>query len=190
MLGFVIGTLCLVGLVKTLRWGRHGGGCGYGHHRGWGRRGWGGGFGGHGHHGDHGDFGYGGFGEGGGWGGPSVFLRMLFRRLETTPGQEKAIVAAYEEMREATREARGELRTTRADLAKAMRGPAIDEVLFGEMFSRHDAAMEKLRKASIGAIAKVHDALDEKQRARFADLIESGPGGFRGGPWAADAYQV
>jgi hypothetical protein len=186
MLGILIGTVCLVGLVKTLRWGRRFGGYGhYGHGGCAGRRGWGGSW-----HGEYDDFG--GYGDGygrGGWGGPSVFLRMLFRRLETTPGQEKVIVSAYEEMREASREARGELRQSRADIAKAMRGASIDEVLFGEMFARHDAALEKLRKAGIGAVAKVHDALDERQRARFADLIESGPGAFRGG-FPGNAYAV
>src|SRR5262249_57034699 len=125
-----------------------------------------------------------------GWGGPGGFRRMLFQRLETAPGQEKVIVAAYEEMREAAGTARGEIRASRADIAKAMRGPAVDEVLFGEMFARHDAALEALRKAGVGAIAKVHDALDERQRARFADLVESGPGFFRQGPWAAQAYHV
>ncbi len=119
-----------------------------------------------------------------------MFLRALFQRLETTPGQEKVIVAAYEEMREATRSARGEVRTSREDLAKAMRSPAVDEVLFGEMFARHDAALETLRKAGIGALAKVHDALDEKQRARFADLIESGPAFFRGAAWGSHRYSV
>src|SRR5580692_2500158 len=128
MLGFVIGTLCLIGLIKTLRWGRRhgGGGCGYGRHGGFGRRGWGGGGG---EYGDHGG-GWGGGWGGGGWGGPSVFLRMLFQRLETTPGQEKVIVAAYEEMREAGQKARGEIKASRADVAKAMRSESIDEVLF------------------------------------------------------------
>jgi hypothetical protein len=188
MFGFLIGTVCLIGLVKTLRWGRHhGGGCGYGyghHGGGYGRRSWGGGGWG-GYPGDH----EGGWG-GGGWGGPSVLLRALFQRLETTPGQEKVIVAAYEEMRAATRDARGEVRTSREELAKVMRAPAVDEVLFGEMFARHDAALETLRKAGVGAIAKVHDALDEKQRARFADLIESGPAFFRGAAWGSHRYQV
>ena len=176
MLGILIGTVCLIGLIKTLRWGRphhHGfghGGCGggYGH----GYRGWGG------HHEDHHRHGWG----GGGWGGPSAILRGLFYRLDTTPGQEKVIVAAIDEMRAATREARGELKATRADLAKAMRAPGFDEVLLGEMFARHDTALETMRKAAVGAIAKVHDALDDKQRERLADLIESGPGFFRGGP--------
>lgn len=184
MLGFFVGTVCLIGLIKTLRWGCHhrGGGCGYGYHGGgWGRRGWGG----HGYHGDH-DGGWG----GGGWSGPGMILRALFQRLDTTPGQEKVIVAAYEEVREATRAARGEARASRADIAKAMRAPGIDEVLFGEMFARHDAALETLRKAGVGAIAKVHDALDERQRARLADLIEAGPGFFRGGPWEGRSYNV
>jgi hypothetical protein len=191
MLGVLIGTVCLVGLIKTLRWGRYGGGCGGGyggHGGGWGRRGWGG----HGHQGEGwgGGGGHGGGWGGGGWGGPSMFLRMLFQRLETTPGQEKVIVAAYEEMREAAGKARGEVRASRADIARAMRSPAIDEVLFGEMFARHDAALEALRRSGLGAIAKVHDALDERQRARFADLIEAGPGFFRGGAWGQHAYHV
>ncbi len=193
MLGFVIGTVCLIGLIRTLRWGRrHGGGCGYGHHGGgWGRRGWGGDHGGADERGQRDQRGWGGGGwGGGGWGGPNVFLRMLFQRLETTPGQEKVIVAAYEEVREAAQKARGEVRSSRADVAKAMRSEAIDEVLFGEMFARHDTALEALRKTALGAVAKVHDALDEKQRARFADLIESGPAGFRGRSWADHPHHV
>jgi Spy/CpxP family protein refolding chaperone len=185
MLGILIGTVCLIGLIKTLRWGRHrhawaggyGGGCGsaYGggcgsSYRGYGRHGWGG-------HRDHG------YGDGG-WGGPGAMLRGLFRRLDTTPGQEKVIVQAFEELREAARQQRGELRSSRADVAKAMREPSFDAVLFGEMFGRHDAALEAMRKAAIGALAKVHDVLDEKQRARLAEMIESGPGFFRGGPFA------
>jgi hypothetical protein len=192
MLGFIIGTACLIGLIKTLRWGRRwGGGCGYGyggyggHH--------GGGWGGHHRGWDGGGAGYWDGrreGWGGGWGGPSMLLRGLFQRLETTPGQEKVIVAAIDEMREAGRKARGEVAASRADIAKAMRSPGFDEVLFGEMFARHDAALEQLRKASVGAMAKVHDALDEKQRARLADLIERGPGFFRGGPWGAPGYEI
>ena len=86
------------------------------------------------------------------------------------------IAAAVEEMREAGRKARGEVAASRADIAKAMRAPGFDEVLFGEMFARHDSAMEGLRKSAVGALAKVHDALDEKQRQRLADIVENGPG--------------
>ena len=185
MLGFLIGTVCLIGLIKTLRAGRgcgghgYGGGCGGG---GWGRRRWG--------RGGPGAWGEGGWDhdDEGGFGGPGVFLRGIFRRLETTPGQEKVIAEAFDELRTAGRKARGEAKASRADLAKAMRSPTVDEVLFGEMFARHDTTLEELRKAAIGSLAKVHDALDEKQRARVAEMIEAGPGFFRRGPFGPSAY--
>jgi hypothetical protein len=206
MFGFIIGTVCLIGLIKTLR-----GGCGGG---GWGRRGygygggcgggrWGGGWG-HGGHGGYGG-GPGGWEEGSGpehghhrggpfrthgraWGGwgrgggmQSFFLRRLFEHLDATPGQEKVIAAAVEEMRQAMREQRGEVQKTRGDIARAMRGANFDEVVLGELFARHDTAIEAMRKSAVGALGKVHEALDERQRARLADLVEQYPGFFGGG---------
>ena len=121
-------------------------------------------------------------------------MRALFSQLDATPGQEKVIKAAVEEVRDAGRELRSELKKSRADVGKAVRAENFDEVLFGEMFHRHDVAMETFRKTAMGAIAKVHQALDEKQRAKLGDLIENGPqffrGGFRGGPpWARGGDQ-
>jgi Spy/CpxP family protein refolding chaperone len=213
MLGFIIGTACLLGFIATARHGRrcggggfgwHGGGCGScgggSCHGGWG--GWhgprgggpfghggpfahGGPFGGGGPFGPFGPFAHGGpFGPGG----PRAFiLRGLFERLETTPGQEKAIVAALEELREAAREHHGELLRSRVEVARAMKSPGFDEALLGELFARHDATIEAMRKAFVGALAKVHEALDERQRGLLAELIESGPFAFGrsfGGPWA------
>ena len=43
--------------------------------------------------------------------------------------------------------------------------------------------LEELRKAFVGAGARIHEALDERQRARLADLIEKGPRWF-GRSWA------
>lgn len=68
MFGFIIGTVCLIALVKVLRRGRGW----YGHR-------WG--------YGPHG----GGYGHGYmGGGGARWFLRGLFHRLETTPGSHQA----------------------------------------------------------------------------------------------------
>lgn len=171
MFGFIIGAVCLIGLIKVLRRGRHGGGCGGG----WRRHGGGCGHRGGGHRGwddRDGD-------RGGGWGGgPEWFLRAVFERLDATPAQEKVIKGAVDEIREAGRAAKDELKKSRGEVAKAVRGPTINEVFFGELFARQDSAIESVRKAAVGAIAKVHDALDEKQRERLADLIEEGPRGF------------
>jgi hypothetical protein len=180
MIGFLIGTACLIGLMKVLRRGRchgygygYGGGCGGGMRRGWG---------GHGGHGGHGPWG-GHEGQGGRWGGgdmPRWMLRGLFERLDTTPGQEKVILQAVEGLREQTRSAREALHATGGHAAKAFRGERFDESAMAEAFTKQDAALESAQKALFEALAKVHEALDERQRRELADLMERGVG-----PWSA-----
>jgi hypothetical protein len=183
MFGFLFGTLCLIGLIKVAR---HGRGHGYG---GYGRGfGYGGGWGRHHHHGWHhgwrgqdhfgGDdegFGGGWRGRGRGFGGGRFFLRAMFERLDTTPGQEKVIQQAFEDLREKGRAAKNDMKTARAEIAKAMRSASFDEVSVGTATAQVEAVMDSMRKAGIDAFAKVHEALDERQRGMFADFIENGP---------------
>ncbi|MEO7112994.1 MAG: periplasmic heavy metal sensor [Polyangiaceae bacterium] len=185
MFGFLFGTLCLIGLIKVARHGRgyggcggygygrgHGGGCGHRGHRGW-----------HGYDQDHfgGDDDHGG-GFGGGWGerarrygGGRFFLRAMFQRLDTTPGQEKVIAQAFEDLREKGRAAKDGMKAARVEVAKAMRSTSFDEVSVGTATAQVEAVMDSMRKAGIDAFAKVHEALDERQRGMFADFIENGP---------------
>ncbi len=102
-------------------------------------------------------------------------MRGVLERLQTTPGQEKAIVAAVDEARETMRSLRGEADLSRQDLARAFTASSFDAELLGHTFARHDEAIETARKAAIGALAKIHDALDERQRAELADLVAKGP---------------
>ncbi|WP_394847594.1 periplasmic heavy metal sensor [Pendulispora brunnea] len=183
MIGFVIGTLCLVGLVKVLRRGRYyagpyyafGGGCG-------------------GHHDYSGGYGGGGGGYRDPWRrdswqfddeprwqrrggfGPRFVLRGLFERLQTTPGQEKAIMQALDDLRAAGRGIREEMRGARSEVATAMRGESFDEVALGGATARVEHGIDTMRKAGIDAFAKIHGALDERQRAQLADWLERGPG--------------
>lgn len=196
MFGFFIGTACLIGLIYTLRRGDCRGGYGYRHAR----------FAGCGSYSGCGtyDAPYGAGrdqdveGERGGpfrshgrghWnhGAPPMaffFLRRVFQALDTTPGQEKAIRAAVEELVNVTSKHRGELQKTREDIARAMRSPSFDESVMGELFARQDTSLEEIRKAVVGALAKTHEALDEEQRKRLADMIERAGGfGWRRG-WA------
>ena len=119
--------------------------------------------------------------------GRSVFLHGALDPLEMTPAQERAVNAAIGELRDAARDLRGELKQSRKDIADAFRKSSFDEVLLGELYARHDSAIESLRKAFVGMGAKIHEALDEKQRARLADMIESGPRAFFG-RWSGRAY--
>jgi hypothetical protein len=108
-------------------------------------------------------------------------MRSLFRRLETTPTQQQALRAATEEFQEGAKAFKGEAKRTRADIAAALRRSAIDAESMGELFARHDSALDGLRKAFVGMTIKVHETLDDEQRERLARLIEEGPRGLRHG---------
>jgi len=164
MLGFLFGTACLVGLVWVFKRGHHRG-CGYGHGQGHGRR--------HGHW----------RGERGSW-----MLRWIYERLDTTPGQEKVIRSATEELFDKFREAKRTVQDSRGDVARAFRADDFNAEILGDVFSRHDGALDELRRAVVGALAQVHDVLDEKQRARLAEILESMPGRrWGGGPYRSGA---
>jgi hypothetical protein len=142
MIGFLIGTVCLIGLVKVIRGGR--GWHGHGRWRGYGR---------------------GGFG-------PRAGLRFLFERLDTSPGQEKVILGVVEDLWKTKREVGEELIQSRHDVARAMRGERFDEPALDEAFGRQDALIAKLRASVKAALATVHEALDDRQRKVAGDMLE------------------
>jgi Spy/CpxP family protein refolding chaperone len=97
-----------------------------------------------------------------------------FRRLDTTPGQEKALRAIIEGLRDRRREIRDDLSKARIDVARALRGEQWDESALGEAVARVEAATTQIRTTMIDALAKTHEILDDKQRNKLADLIEKG----------------
>lgn len=152
MFGFIFGTACLAGLITALRFGRR-----WGHH--------------HGHFGHH--------GGGRSWRGR---LRWLFMRLETSPGQEKVIVEAADAVTESFAKLRDEMHPTRAAVAQTLRGEHFDASTLKEAHARHDALIEEMRNTLQNSLAKIHEALDPKQRRELADILEHGWGyGWRGG---------
>jgi hypothetical protein len=185
----MIGCILLTGAglflaARLVHWRRHHawGGCGGpwqgGPRRHWRRH--------HGHHGWHhgwNDNGWDGWQdpmdpmdplERGPWRGGGFFVRGLARHLDATPEQAETIRKAADELRQAATKLRGEAKATRKDVAAAFRRSSFDEVAMGELYARHDGALEELRKAFVGAGSRIHDALDEKQRERLAALIERG----------------
>jgi putative NADH-flavin reductase len=101
-------------------------------------------------------------------------LRPFFESLDTTPGQEKVVLQAADELKGAFGKARSDLRATRADFARVFRGDAVDEASVADIFMAHDTV-----------ISEIHEALTEEQRSQVADFIESGRRGGRGwgGGW-------
>ena len=182
----VLGVVALVkGLVFRRRFGHlafaggpcGGGGFGDGGYGGEGERPWGG----------RGFRRWGG-GHRGGIGG-SFWLRMLYARLDTTPGQEREIRAALEELRERARDAKSGMLETRENLGKSVAGDEFDTSAFEAVSARLDATSEKMKDAASSALKRIHGVLDPKQRERLADLVSTGAfgrwgrGGGGGGPY-------
>lgn len=163
MIGFVLGAACVVGVMRMMQrrmmWrAQFGGGYGYGAHGPgpcgqrsggfgppWARRGW----------------------RRGSWA-----LRGLFERLETTPGQERAILAALDELRENRRALREELGQSRGDIARAIEGGLVDDTTLEETYARHNRTLARLRVSFNEALKKVVEALDEGQRKDLASMLE------------------
>lgn len=121
---------------------------------------------------------------GGGWSGEGRnrwMLRRLFQRLDTTPGQEKVIAEAFDDLQEKARTVREEMFRGRGTFAKSVRGEAFDTESVREQFEKQQGALEDLKKAALAGMQKIHEALTPEQRAVAGDLIEFGPRAFGGG---------
>jgi hypothetical protein len=185
MIGLAVltGVAAFVGVRMALR--RRGGGC-HGGFRGWGHH--------HRHlhqgwdepsYDEHGpEEGFGGHPfRGGGWGRGGFVMRSVMSRIGARPDQEEVIRDAVNELKDTASKAKGEGKRTRQDLADILRRPNFDEVMMGELFARHDTVMDTLRKSLVGAMGRTHNVLDDRQRARLADLIAQGPWAFRDRGW-------
>ena len=151
MFGFFFGILCVVAFVAVWR-GRFRRGCyggfGCGHGPGRGRR----------------------FARGG-----YFALYRLFEELDTSPGQEKAIRSALDELRQSLTALRPRLKETRHSVAAAFSSDAFDPSAVERAF---DAPLEDVsqgRGALVATIGKIHEALDADQRRRLARFVESLP---------------
>jgi hypothetical protein len=168
MFGFIIGTVCLIALLKVVRrtygygWGPRWGGCGAeygGSHR----------------------FGFGpGFGR-------RWMLRQLFERLQTTPGQERVIVQAIDRLAQNRGLVREEFTQTRADIARAIEMGLVDDATMEETFARHDRLQAQLRVAAVDALKTATEALDEHQRKILAGFLSRGGFFHQGRDWGGPA---
>lgn len=166
MFGLIIGIVCSVALVKTLR-----------HHYGFA---WG--YGGR----SRGHFGGGPPWAGHSHGGPGRafregrqrwFLRRLFEQLDTTPGQEKVIVKHVDSWMDNVATGRRELSDVRREVAQALQGETLNEASLQAALEKVDDMLAKSKLELTQALTEIHAALDPNQRRDLADLITYGPRG-------------
>jgi Spy/CpxP family protein refolding chaperone len=165
MFGFVFGTICLIGLFATLRrramWS-YAYGMGYGGYRSafygyppWARHR-------HGH------------GYGRGYSPRSFWLRSVFEQLDTTPGQEKAIVKSIDGLTDHMASSRRELGEVRKEVAQALGGDVLDESVLTAALERVEDLIAKTKLELVQALTAIHASLDGKQRRELAELISDG----------------
>lgn len=114
-------------------------------------------------------------------------LSGLFRKLDTTPGQEKALRELVEGLGGSLGDARSELMASRRDLAAAFSSEAIDQAALDRAFQRNTDLLTKLSGELKTALASAHQTLDSEQRKYLAELISRGP--FRG-PFGRHAFEL
>lgn len=159
MFGFILGTLCLVALIATVRGRRY---AGFGHGRRCG-----------------GSFEYEGSWRDGFHGRrhrmrPRDLLRELFVRLDTTPGQEKAVVAILDRARERVRALRGGLKQTRAQLGALIASDVLDRAALQAAFATPHELFGRLESDLEETLAAIHEVLDDRQRRILGELIADG----------------
>jgi Spy/CpxP family protein refolding chaperone len=108
-------------------------------------------------------------------------MHALFRRIDASPAQERAIVAEFDKLHDRVHAAKAGMHDARGDLAAAVRGPVLDDAALGAVLGRVDATVGEVRSAVIDALRAVHGLLDDRQRGQIADLVER-RGGWRRGP--------
>lgn len=101
--------------------------------------------------------------------------------LEATPEQYRLIRNELEQFADKTQDLRRELRLSKDDITNAMRGESFDEEIMGESFARQDDRIREVREQMVGALARIHDVLEPRQRERLAELSQrfGGRGGWR-----------
>lgn len=150
MFGIFFGVLCLIALVAVWR-GRFRGGCYGGHGYGYGRH----------------------FGGGRRFGRRHFGLYRLFEELDTSPGQEKAIRSALDELGSSLATLRPRLKETRHDVASAFATDDFDPAAVERALEAPLQDVAERRGALVAAIARIHEALDADQRRRLARFVES-----------------
>lgn len=112
-------------------------------------------------------------------------LYRVLSRLEASPGQEKVIRSAVEDLRQRTRAIWASSREARPELAELIRAERLDSNALDSWFEARFAALRDMQRGIQQRLAEIHDVLDERQRKELAHLVERTPRwGWHGGSGA------
>ena len=105
--------------------------------------------------------------------------RRLFRKLDTTPAQERAIRDLFHSTRDRLQQIHSEGRTVRREIGDILRGEQFDPARFSAAEAQVDEKFRDARAVIRESLGQMHEILDARQRATLADWITSGPHCYR-----------
>jgi len=103
-------------------------------------------------------------------------MRHVFRRLDTSPGQEKVIRNALDEMRGVSSELKQQMRSARPELAELVRRGNVTPHELDAWIKARVAEVNQASPTAVEALSKIHEVLDDRQRSTLANWIERGRG--------------
>ena len=102
-------------------------------------------------------------------------LHRIVARLDATPEQERLLRSEVEAIRSALADLREGFSSSRAELADALAGDAVEASAIDALFERELTRAGEVKKAAVAAFARVHAALDARQRRMLAEMVRCGP---------------
>ena len=105
-------------------------------------------------------------------------VHSLLEHIDASPAQERSIIAVIDTLRDRAREARRDLRRSLENISNAMRAPSFDRNALESTIAGHVETIRAVENEAADALGKIYDLLDERQRSRLADAIESGGRGL------------
>ncbi len=107
-----------------------------------------------------------------------VASEILKRRLDIDEDQEGIVDHAVADLRSTLSDLRSTFADSRDELAQALRGDEVDDARLAVVFARHDEELARARRQVVSAVKQIHAVLDDEQRERAADLVGSAGAGW------------
>ena len=102
--------------------------------------------------------------------------RWLFRKLDTSPAQERIVRNAIDAVRQDAERFRKDGKGSRQELADLLRAPDYDSERVRNWFVAREQEFQKVRDSVVGALGDVYEVLDDEQREKLAKLVERAQG--------------
>lgn len=100
------------------------------------------------------------------------FARRLYRKLDTTPNQDKVLDAALQDLWARVKTLKETSRESRAHIANLLRGDSLNAADIDAAFTAPEARMHEIRDAFKVRLVEVFEALHPDQRRTLARLLD------------------